>query len=248
VSRVLKRGAPAIVVNSAGYTAVDKAESEVEVARLANVQAVRNLVRALRHRSDTLFVQISSNYVFSSSTVRLIREGDSTNPVNVYGSLKAEAEAVALSSGLRTAVIRTAWLFGDSPTCLPARFLRQMREGQRVVAARDEFGNPSYVTDVAERVIDLSYRMYASNRMSGIFHAVNSGYTSRSGLASHLARISGMAVESVVPCLRSEFQSPAQRPFSAVLTDDASLELGLVPLRAWDVALIEALPALRRAL
>ena len=247
VSRVLGRGAPAIVINSAGYTAVDKAESEVEVARMANVQTVRNLTRALGNRSDTLLVQISSNYVFSSSTVRPIVESESTNPVNVYGRLKAEAEEVALSSNIRAAVIRTAWLFGDSPSCLPARLLRQMRQGQRVFAARDEFGNPSYVPDVAERVIELSYRMYMSNHMSGIFHAVNTGYTSRSGLASQVALILGVGIEHVVPCLRSDFQLPAERPFSAVLTDQASLDLSLAPLRKWDVALREAMPALMRA-
>jgi dTDP-4-dehydrorhamnose reductase len=206
----VERLRPRVVVNCAAYTAVDRCETEEELATAVNGLAVGHLAAAC-NRASALLVHISTDYVFAGSLRRPYREEDPVAPLSAYGRSKLRGEEAARSAA-RHLVVRTAWLYGRGGVNFVEAIRRQVEGGQRVLkVVADQEGSPTLADDLAEALLDL---IECSAR--GIVHAVSAGTTTWHGFACEIVRRLGAEVE-VAPLATAELPRPARRPAYSVL-------------------------------
>lgn len=249
--RLVARDRPEVVIHTAAWTDVDGCAREPQVALRRNGEAVGDLARAcLGHGADLLI--ISTNEVFDGRRTdgRGYLPGDETGPINPYGTSKLAGERAARAAFARAApdrqlaIVRTAWLFGPPGNDFPAKILAAARhaaaEGQPLRVVRDEVGSPTYTLDLAEAVVEL----VGAPAMAGIHHVVNSGVVSRAGWAAELLRQAGVAVP-LEEVGADTWQRASTPPAWGVLAPTPLP--GGEPLRPWQDALADYLPALLRA-
>jgi len=215
---LLDRLQPAVVVNAAAYTAVDRAEQDAEAAFLANAQAPGVIARWCAAH-DVPFVHYSTDYVFDGQGSAPYREDEPTAPLGVYGTSKRDGEDAVRAAGGRHLIFRTAWVYASHG----ANFLRTMlrvgaeRDQLRVVA--DQIGTPTPAALIAD-VTALA--LQHPGQLSGTWHLTASGQTSWHGFAEAIfaeALASGLLakVPTVEAIPSSEYPTPAQRPAWSVL-------------------------------
>jgi dTDP-4-dehydrorhamnose reductase len=245
---LLDRIAPDIVVNAAAYTAVDRAEQEVELAFRINAEAPDVLATACAARGAA-FVHYSTDYVFDGQGTRPYLEGDSTAPLGVYGASKLAGEIAVLSSGARHMVFRTAWVYAAHSQ----NFLRTMlrvgaeRDALRVVA--DQVGTPTpaaLLADVTARVLR------ADAAPSGLWHLTPTGQASWHGFAE--AIFEGAVARGLLPraprveaITTAEYPTPAARPAYSVLDCGALQRDFGIALPDWRTGLAATLDELAKA-
>lgn len=245
---LLARTAPGIVVNAAAYTAVDRAEQEVDLVFRINAEAPDVLAAACADRGAT-FVHYSTDYVFDGQGTRPYREDDTTSPLGVYGASKLAGEIAVLSSGARHMVFRTAWVYAAHSH----NFLRTMlrlgaeRDTLRVVA--DQVGTPTPAALLAE-VTALALR--APSAPSGLWHLTPKGQASWHGFAEAIfegAVARGLLARApqVEAIATADYPTPAARPSYSVLDCDAlQRDFGVV-LPDWRAGLAATLDELAGA-
>ena len=220
---------PDVIVNAAGYTAVDRAETETERAHRVNAVAVGELGR-LAARADARVVHFSSDYVFGGSGSRPYREGDPTDPVNVYGATKLAGERALAHSDAESLIVRTQWLFGVHGKSFPRTMWERARAGEATRVVRDQCGRPTYTGDLAPAV----WRLIADGAR-GVLHVANAGEATWFDVAARVFRRAGRP-ELVTPCVSADYPTPARRPRYSVLdTSRADQVLG-GPLPKWEDA------------
>lgn len=215
-------------VNAAAYTAVDKAETEIEKAMLVNSEAVGNLAEICAANKIKL-IHFSTDYVFDGESNEGYREDAIPNPVNAYGKSKLLGEELIQRSGCEFAIIRLSWLFGDGKNFVET-MLRLAAENPEIKVVSDQIGKPTYAKDLAEATKNL-----IQNWQSGIFHLTNEGETSWFDFAQKIFELKKLPVK-VIPITSEEFPTPARRPKNSVL-----LNTKLPKLRNWKEALEEYL-------
>ena len=220
---------PQVIVNAAAYTAVDKAESEPELARRINAAAPAALAREA-HACGALLVHYSTDYVFDGSGTQAWREGDATGPLGVYGQTKLEGEQAIAASGCRHAILRTAWLYGAHGKNFPKTMLRLALANPEKPVIDDQWGAPTG----AELIADVTAHAIAQTRQqpgkAGIYHLAPAGETTWFQYAKHVisqaqqaqAAIKIKATE-VLPIPTSAYPTPARRPHNSRL-DCAKLQ------------------------
>ena len=216
--------APSAIVNAAAYTAVDRAETEVDLARQINAQAPGILARVAQEL-DIPFVHISTDYVFNGRNCTPYLEEDSTSPVSVYGQTKLEGEQAIAQVGGKYLNLRTAWVYG----CYgKGNFVKTMlRLGEtraeiRVVS--DQIGTPTWAKTIASTIDELLPQLGRGDLASGTYHLTNSGVASWYDFAVAIfeeARSLGfpLQVQDVVPISTAEYPTPAVRPSYSVLSN-----------------------------
>jgi dTDP-4-dehydrorhamnose reductase len=225
-----------VVVNAAGYTRVDDAESHEDDAFDINVMGTANLATATARFGSTL-VQLSTDYVFDGTASTPYAEATSRTPVSAYGRTKAESERLALLIHPRgTRIVRTAWLYGQHGGNFASTMLRLARERDTVEVVDDQFGQPTWTMDLAARIIAL----LDSDAPPGIYHGTNSGRASWFDFARAVFELGGFDPARVVPTNSATFQRPAPRPSYSVLGHDAWQTVGMEPMRDWKSALESA--------
>lgn len=249
VGLLAEKGVTAII-SSGAYTAVDKAESEPDLAEAVNGRAPGFLAAAAA-RLDLPLVHLSTDYVFSGDGDRDWDEDDAVGPTSVYGRTKLEGERAVLASGAKAVVLRTAWvvsLFGSNFVKTMLR-LGAERQSLRVVA--DQFGNPTSAADLADAIVRIVDRLEtAEDAKTGVLHFVNAGSTSWHGLAERVferASRHGAPRPWVEPITTADFPTPARRPANSRLSTRAiTVAYGLTP-RPWTEAIDEVVDALMEA-
>lgn len=236
---VLDRFSPDILINCAAWTAVDLAEKEREACFTSNALSVSALAGACRERG-ILLVQVSTDYVFGGDSARRIPyfEDDARSPVNFYGSSKMAGEDLAREC--EHLVVRTCGLYsaGESGPVRGRNFADTMlvvsedRPSLRVV--NDQFCTPSYVPHVAKCILEM-----CSFKMRGVWHVVNSGFTTWHGFAEELLRLARPGV-TVEPIPTSLYPTPAPRPHYSVLSTGKLAGAGLA-LPDWRIGVGEYL-------
>ncbi|MBK0011826.1 dTDP-4-dehydrorhamnose reductase [Stenotrophomonas sp. S41] len=244
---LLDRLQPSVVVNAAAYTAVDRAEQDVEAAFAANAQAPGVIARWCAAHGVP-FVHYSTDYVFDGQGSAPYREDDATAPLGVYGTSKRDGEEAVRAAGGRHLIFRTAWVYASHG----ANFLRTMlrvgaeRDQLRVVA--DQIGTPTSAALIADATAQA---LEHPGQLSGTWHLTASGQTSWHGFAEAIfAEALATGVLAKVPAVEaipsSEYPTPAKRPAWSVL-DNRRLQqdFGIV-LPAWQDGLKQVMAAIAR--
>lgn len=215
--------APDVIVNAAAHTAVDKAESEPDLARRLNADAPAELARAAA-TSGAWLLHFSTDYVFDGSGSLPWGEDAPTGPLSVYGATKLEGENAIRASGCRHLIFRTSWVYAARGGNFAKTMLKLARDRDRLTVIDDQVGSPTG----ADLLADLSAHALrtAAQRVdvSGTYHAVASGETSWFGYARHViefARARGVPIkvapEAIEPVPTSAFPTPARRPTNSRL-------------------------------
>ncbi len=230
VMRKVSKLKPDIVINAAAYTAVDKAESEKDIAYKVNGCAV-GFLSTICKEIDALFIHFSTDYVFDGESHIGYKEDHSYNPINMYGKSKALGEKMILDIEPRYYLIRTSWLFGKYGKNFVETMIRLAEEGKDLKIVNDQFGSPTYAKDLAEKVKEL----IGSKKSSGIYHITNSDYCNWYEFALKIFELSGLK-PNVKSVTSEEFVTPAKKPTYSMLVNTK-----LSSMRPWEDALKEYL-------
>jgi len=223
IADAVRAVAPDVIVNAAAHTAVDKAESEPERARIINALAPGVLAGEAQRRGAWL-MHYSTDYVFDGSGDTPWRETDGTGPLGVYGLTKLEGEQVIRASGCRHLIFRTSWVYGARGNNFAKTMLRLAKERDRLTVIDDQIGSPTgadLLADVSAHAIRTALQQ---PELSGLYHLAAGGETSWHAYASFVldfARRAGIelkvAPETVIPVPTSAFPTPAKRPHNSRL-------------------------------
>lgn len=214
---------PAAIVNAAAYTAVDKAESEVELAHRINAEAPGALAEAAAEYG-AWFVHYSTDYVFDGSGDQPWREDDATGPLNAYGRTKLAGEDAIRASGCRHLILRTQWVYGTRGGNFARTMLRLARERERLTVINDQFGAPTGADLIADVTAHALRQVLATGQGGGTYHLAAAGVTTWHGYASHLIATARQRwpdapwrVQTIDPVPTSAFPTPAPRPHNSRL-------------------------------
>jgi dTDP-4-dehydrorhamnose reductase len=224
-----------VVINCAAWTAVDDAETAEPQAFAVNATGPQLLARHCR-RAEARLVQVSTDYVFAGDATVPYPADAPLAPRSAYGRTKAAGEWAVRAELDSAWIVRTAWLYGDGPSFVRTMaHLESTREFVDVVD--DQFGQPTWTRDLAERMIE----MVESRAPFGTYHGCSSGSTSWHGLARAVFCGVGADPDRVRHTTSAAFARPAPRPAYSVLDLGQWQGAGLKPLRAWDDALADAI-------
>ena len=214
---------PDIIVNAAAHTAVDKAESEVDLARTLNAEAPAALAQAAAETGAWL-VHYSTDYVFDGSGTRAWQEGDATGPLGVYGQTKLEGEQAIAASGCRHLIFRTSWVYAARGGNFAKTMLRLAQERERLTVIDDQHGAPTGADLIADVTAPAIRTAMQQPQVSGLYHLVAGGETSWHGYANHaIAQARALRpdlpwkVGEIAPVPTSAFPTPARRPLNSRL-------------------------------
>lgn len=198
---------PDIVINCAAYTAVDKAEQDVEIADAVNNLAIATLSK-LCASSDAKLIHISTDYVFDGNSPVAYTEEDIPNPQSVYGITKLAGEKACIENCPESIIIRTAWVYSEFGNNFVKTMLRLMTERDVIGVVNDQIGTPTYAADLAQVILTI---LDSGKWESGIYHYSNQGEISWFDFASDIKEISGLTCEvNGIP--GSAYPTPAKRP------------------------------------
>jgi dTDP-4-dehydrorhamnose reductase len=199
-------------INCAAYTAVDKAEKDVNAARAINVEAVQNLAEACTINHTTLF-HISTDFVFRGDAHLPINEEQKPDPVSVYGFTKLQGENIALRTNPKTIVLRTSWLYSSFGNNFVKTMIRLGKERSDLGIIVDQIGTPTYAGDLAKAIVEIIRKSdeLELEENYGLYHYSNEGVASWYDFAKAIFEIKSMDVP--LKALSTEqYPTPAKRP------------------------------------
>ena len=228
-----------VIVNCAAYTAVDKAEENVEHCTKLNADAVGYLAKAAE-ACGAEFIQISTDYVFDGTAHVPYRESASTCPNSVYGHTKLAGEQNALTLCSRSMVIRTAWLYSTFGNNFVKTMIRLGRERDSLGVIFDQVGTPTYARDLA-RAIFVAIRQGV---VPGVYHFSNEGVCSWYDFTKAIHRLAGITHCKVKPLHTEEYPTLAKRPHYSVLDKTKIKKIYNTEVPYWEDSLKECIDAL----
>ncbi len=238
VARVIQEVAPDIIANAAAYTAVDKAESEPDLARAINVAAPARMAEECA-RTGALLIHYSTDYVYDGSKSGPYEERDATGPLSVYGQTKLEGDQAIMASGCAHIILRTTWVYDIRGKNFLRTVLRLAREKEELRMVGDQFGAPTWARGLAESTAILLSKLLGRKSatgswQSGLFHLTAAGRTSWAGFAQAIledydalldwpaetGEFGGeLKAKRVVEITSDQYQTPARRPHNSVLSN-----------------------------
>jgi dTDP-4-dehydrorhamnose reductase len=204
-----------IIINTAAYTAVDRAEEEAEKADLANHIGPKNLAK-LATNTGCLLIHISTDYVFDGESSRPYKENDTTGPLNVYGLTKLKGEDAILESKARAIIIRTSWVYSSFGNNFVKTMLRLGRERDEISVIFEQSGTPTYARDLANTILDIIQRVPPTLSLPQIYHYSNEGLISWYDFAKSIMELGNISCH-VTPIEIKDYPLPAIRPVYSVL-------------------------------
>lgn len=244
---LVREASPDLIVNTAAYTAVDRAESEPDLARAVNADAVAVLAEEAR-RLGAALIHLSTDYVFDGTKPSPYVEDDACNPLSVYGRTKLLGEQAALSSGAASLVLRTSWVYAMRGHNFLRTMVRLAGEREELRIVDDQWGAPTWARSIAEAIAAIVARAgrdrasiadaFAGN--GGVFHMTAAGRTNWHQFATRLLqRIADPArrLRSIVPIPSTDYPTPARRPMNSVLDCTRLVRQWGVALPPWELAL-----------
>lgn len=214
---------PTVIVNAAAYTAVDKAETDADRAKVVNANTPGLLAREAASLG-AWFVHYSTDYVFDGSGDQTWREDDATGPLSVYGRTKLEGEQAIRCSGCQHLILRTSWVYAARGGNFAKTMLRLAAEREELKVIADQIGAPTGADLLADVTALLLHRLQMRPELGGTYHCTAAGQTSWHGYACHViewARTHGQALKVAPEAVRAipstGYPTPAQRPLNSRL-------------------------------
>ncbi len=235
---------PDAIINTAAYTAVDKAESEKELAHTINAQAVATLAGIAKEKQIP-FITYSTDYVFSGNATQPYKTDTPLAPVNYYGQTKADGEQMAIEANPNSIIIRTSWVFSSHGNNFVKTMMRLMKERDALNIVGDQKGRPTYAKDLAIASIQMLEQINAGKSFQGIYHYANTGETTWYDFAARIQSIGKLTCDlTAIPS--EQFPTPAKRPNYSVLdTTRMEKELG-IQIPSWESALQQCMEIISR--
>jgi dTDP-4-dehydrorhamnose reductase len=212
IANVLDGLQPQIILNCAAYTAVDKAESETDLADILNHQAVAILAQWC-HSNGCQLVHISTDYVFDGNSSIALKEEAPTGPINVYGQTKLAGEQACLRENPNAIVIRTSWVYSSFGANFVKTMRKLMQERDRLNVVNDQIGSPTYAADLAEAILKI---ITHSHWQAGIYNYSNEGEISWYEFALAIQEIGGFDCQ-IIGIPSADYPTPARRPKYSLL-------------------------------
>jgi dTDP-4-dehydrorhamnose reductase len=215
---------PQVIVNAAAYTAVDKAESDRELAHIINALASQVMAEEAK-RFDALLVHYSTDYVFDGTGTSPWKETDAVAPVNYYGATKLEGEQLIVASGCKHLIFRTSWVYAARGNNFAKTMLRLAKDRTSLNVIADQIGVPTGADLLADVAVAALQKALVNPALCGIYHLAPAGETSWHAYASYVidfARANGevLAVEGINPIPTAEYPTPASRPLNSRLATE----------------------------
>lgn len=236
---------PHVIVNAAAYTAVDKAETDFELAHLVNAKAIGVLAEEAV-QLDALLVHYSTDYVFDGSGEQFWLESDQANPLSVYGVSKLMGEQLIQRAGCKHLILRTSWVYAARGSNFIKTILRLAQEKQTLQIVNDQVGAPTGAELLADVTAYCVQDMQRYPERSGVYHCVPNGLTTWYEYACFVieqARQLGipLQVQTVLPIATSQYPLPAARPLNSRLATKKLEETFGVVLPEWSNGVMRAL-------
>lgn len=223
-------------VNCAAYTAVDKAETEFELAHAINVDGARNLAEAcVKH--GVKMVHISTDFVFDGNKTALYTEEDISHPLSVYGKTKLDGEAVIEANLRQYYIIRTSWLYSEHGNNFMKTMLKLGAEREQMGVVCDQIGTPTYAGDLAKVILDV---IKNNTDKYGIYHYSNEGVASWYDFARAIFDL-GQVQCDLVPIKTEAYPTPAKRPAFSVMDKTKIKKSFDIEIPYWRDSLIQVI-------
>lgn len=254
IRTVVQRVQPDVILNAAAYTAVDRAETDRELAFAINARAPRLLAEEA-HRANALLVHYSTDYVFNGRKNEPWTEDDATGPLNVYGASKLAGEEAIRQVGCRYLIFRTSWVYGPHGKNFLFTMLRLGRERPHLNVVNDQVGAPTSSVELArstKAIVDgvLAGQYGAPADWAGLYHMTCGGATTWCGFTHAIFQRAGTLLDGrrpqVVPIPSRDYPTPARRPENSVLSNARLHERFRVQLAPWESALDEVMTLLQK--
>ncbi len=230
VHRGMETAHPDAVIHCSAYTAVDRAEEEVDLCRKVNAEGTKYIAEECAVQGCKL-LYLSTDYIFSGDGERPWEPDDEAAPLNVYGLPKYEGEQEIKSRMDHYFIVRISWVFGINGNNFIKTMLRLGRENGAVKVVDDQIGSPTYTADLAVLLVDM-----IESEAYGQYHASNEGVCSWYEFAKEIFRAAGMDDVQVTPVTSDEFPAKAKRPANSRMSKEKLVEKGFNKLPAWQDA------------
>jgi len=199
-------------IHAAAYTAVDKAESEEELADKVNHQSSAEIAKYCAENGVKL-IAISTDYVFDGNSSRALSEDAAVDPINVYGATKLSGEQAIQKYDPNAIIIRTSWVYSTYGNNFVKTMIRLMTEREEISVINDQIGSPTYAHDMANAIVDI---INAEKWLPGIYHFSNEGETTWYDFAAAIKEIKGLNCK-INPIPTTAYPTPAKRPAYSLL-------------------------------
>lgn len=222
VKKIVETFKPDVIINAAAHTAVDRAESEVELSEAINVKGPQYLAEAA-NEIGAVILHISTDYVFEGTGSGEYKEEDQTNPQGVYGRTKLEGEIAVQQANPRSIILRTAWVFGEHGHNFVKTMLRLAKDRDSLGIVGDQFGGPTYAGDIAKTLIEIANQILAGKENAfGVYHFTGKPYVSWYEFANAIfVEAESQKLLEKQPHLKTittaEYPTPAKRPANSRL-------------------------------
>jgi dTDP-4-dehydrorhamnose reductase len=212
ISQVLDEIQPHIIINCAAYTAVDKAETETELADILNHQAVAVLAQWTT-ANDCQLLHLSTDYVFDGNSSTPLTEAAPTGPINTYGQTKLAGEQACLRENPKAIIIRTSWVYSVFGANFVKTMCKLMQERERLNVVNDQIGSPTYAADLAQAIVTI---VTNPNWQAGMYHFSNAGEISWYEFVLAIQEIGGFDCQ-ITGIPSADYPTPARRPKYSLL-------------------------------
>ena len=241
VVKAIEKLAPTVIINCAAWTDVDGAETQEIDASRVNSDGPENLSKAAK-LSNSKLIHLSTDYVYSGERQVPWQISDQINPQSAYGRTKAQGESRVLASYPENSfIVRTAWLYSPWGKNFAKTMTKLALKGDgEVRVVNDQLGQPTSASDLAKQLVELGL----STSPAGIYHGTNSGQATWFEFAQEIFKLAGADVGRVIPVSSSEYPRPAKRPSYSVLSHDVWVNSSVKPMRDWQIAVTEVMPAI----
>ena len=220
---------PDFIVNCAAYTAVTKAENDLELARRINRDAVANLGQAAKSFNAKL-IHVSTDYVFDGTGHIPYTEDQATNPQTVYGITKLEGEEALKKTACAFVILRTSWLYSSFGNNFVKTMIRLGKEKDQLSVIYDQIGDPTYAADLASAIMTI---INADKFVEGIYHFSNEGVCSWYDFTKVIHQLSGITTCNVLPIATKDYMDKTPRPFYSVLDKSKIKETYNIQIPYW---------------